>query len=162
MEGAILPAEAVDAMFSPQATIAERFAYGYGWYIEDTSFGGRMIWHAGAGNSHNADLRYFSDSDTLFVVGSNRIDDFFVTDREHPFFGRFDEMIYSIQTNVDLTYAVLTGDYAVLPVYVDLPGIKTSTLLTVVIPVLAAVLVGTIALLRRRRSTRIILRRKTK
>lgn len=154
--GTILPAEAVEQLFAPHVAITDRVSYGYGWFVQDTSYGGQMIWHAGAGNSHNADLRFFPESDTLFIIGSNRIDDFFVTDQQHPFFGRFDEIIYSTQTNDDLTYALLTGDYAVPPIYVDLPGIKASALRTVAIPVglILAIVLGRVLYVVIKRRTR--------
>ena len=124
----ILSEEIMSKLWVPHVSITEGFAYGYGWQIIESDYGGRMIQHSGAGSSHNSDLRYFVEEDVLVIVGSNRIDDFLVTGREHPFFGQFDEVIYGLQTSEFLGEAIIKGQFEKLPDYTAIAGIYVHAL----------------------------------
>lgn len=109
----VLPNEMRERLWEPFVNIDERTAYGYGWQISQTDYGGQLIWHVGAGRAHNAEFRFYPERDTVIIIGSNRIDD------AYQGIGRlyetFDEVIYANEIGKTLSRNVLANDFRLQP-----------------------------------------------
>ena len=109
----ILPADLTEKLWTPYVNINEGTAYGYGWQISQTEYGGQLIWHVGAGRAHNAEFRYFPERETVIIIGSNRIND------AYRGIGRlyetFDEVIYANEIGKTLSRNVLNNDFTLQP-----------------------------------------------
>jgi CubicO group peptidase (beta-lactamase class C family) len=148
----ILPSALTEKLWTPHARISERTSYGYGWQISQTEYGGPLIWHVGAGRAHNAELRYFSEKETVIVIGSNRIDDVYRG------IGRivetFHEVIYANEIGKTLSRNVLRNDFELQP-ELDLPtGFFISLPEFAAVVTLTLLIISLIALRRRRRGRR--------
>ena len=71
-DGQVLSAESRALMFSPHtAAEAEFLTYGYGWRMQDTAGGGRLIWHSGLDEAFGAMLRHYVEENVVLVFLSN-------------------------------------------------------------------------------------------
>lgn len=114
----ILSPELTEKLWTPHADISERTSYGYGWQVSQTEYGGRLIWHVGAGRAHNAEVRYFPETETVIVLGSNRIDDAYLGIGR--IYETFHEVIYANEIGKTLSRNVLGSDFELQP-QLDLP-----------------------------------------
>jgi len=70
--GRILGERTSAAMFAPHTTAeADFLSYGYGWRLQPTAGGGRLVWHSGLDGAYSAMLRHYLDDDLLVVFLSN-------------------------------------------------------------------------------------------
>lgn len=139
--GSILSPEMVEKLWTPYAAVNERTSYGYGWQISQTEYGGRLIWHVGAGRAHNAEFRYFPERETVIIIGSNRIDDRYLGIGR--LYETFHEVIYANEIGKTLSRNVLNNDFSLQPAlalpagfFISLPEFIAAVLLAVLILVL--------------------------
>ena len=104
----ILTEESVNKLFTPYVREfeGEDSFYGYGWVVLDTEEYGRVIFHDGATDSHNAIMIMAEDHDTTIIVMSNRIDE--TADRE---------VFYGTDTGIAVGRSYLSNDFGILPEY---------------------------------------------
>ena len=106
----VLSAESVDKLFTPYVDEGDdgKSYYGYGWVIADEPEFGKVIWHDGANDSHNAVFLDYADRQIMIVVLSNRID------------GAPDaEIFYGTDTGFSLSRTILTDEFSEYPDYLD-------------------------------------------
>jgi CubicO group peptidase (beta-lactamase class C family) len=111
--GRVLSPEMVEKLWTPYAAVTEGTSYSYGWQISQTDYGGRLIWHVGAGRSHNAELRYYPERETVIIIGSNRIDDRYLGIGR--LYETFHEIIYANEVGKTLSRNVLNNDFSLQP-----------------------------------------------
>lgn len=104
----ILSEDSIIKLFTPYVREfeGEESFYGYGWVVIDMEDYGRVIFHDGATDSHNAIMIMADDFDTTFIVMSNRID-------EKP----DSEIFYGTDTGFALGMSFLSNDFTILPEY---------------------------------------------
>lgn len=110
----VLPAAAVEQLWTPYETIGGRASYGYGWVVVETEDRGRLLETTGAGRAHNAYFHSSPDDELVVIVASNHIDE--------PVLSRLlltelDETLYAVQVGDALVGNILSGDFAALPEY---------------------------------------------
>jgi CubicO group peptidase (beta-lactamase class C family) len=110
---AVLSPFSTEKLFTPHTPIDENNAYGYGWQISQTSYGGTLIWHSGAGTSHNAEFRVYVDEDLVLIIGSNRIDD--GAKGIYYIYEEYVEIIYANEIGKYLSRGILNDDFSVKP-----------------------------------------------
>lgn len=70
--GRVLSRHSRDAMFTAQTTAeADFLSYGYGWRIQSTSDGKRLVWHSGLDEAYSTMFRHYVDEDLVVVFLSN-------------------------------------------------------------------------------------------
>lgn len=69
----VLPANAVEKMFTPFAREGENAPsfYGYGWVVQDLKNGQQAIWHNGGNGVYNAFMGFIPAEDIVIIVSSN-------------------------------------------------------------------------------------------
>jgi CubicO group peptidase (beta-lactamase class C family) len=71
--GRVLGRSSLDAMFAPHTTAeADFLSYGYGWRMQSTADGKRLIWHSGLDEAYGSMFRYYADEDIVVVFLSNQ------------------------------------------------------------------------------------------
>lgn len=74
IDGDILDAAARDRAFSPRVRIRSGRDYGYGWFISDTPWGPRQVWHSGgSAEGVGAELHWYPGEDVVVVVLSSGV-----------------------------------------------------------------------------------------
>jgi CubicO group peptidase (beta-lactamase class C family) len=72
-DGRVLRDATRASMFESHTTAeADFLKYGYGWRVQTTSDGARLIWHSGLDNAFSAMLRYYPVEDVLLVFLTNQ------------------------------------------------------------------------------------------
>jgi CubicO group peptidase (beta-lactamase class C family) len=139
----ILSPAMMKKLWMPYATINERTSYGYGWQISQTEYGGQLIWHVGAGRAHNAEFRYFPETGTVIIIGSNRIDDVYLGIGR--IYETFHEVIYANEIGKTLSRNVLNNDFQLQPnlklpdgFFISMPDFIVAVTLTLLLILLIA------------------------
>lgn len=70
--GHVLGAKSLEAMFTSHTTAeADFLTYGYGWRMQTTVDGERLVWHSGLDEAYSTMFRHYSDQDIVLVFLSN-------------------------------------------------------------------------------------------